>query len=100
MASRKYAIISSAALQHSVGAVGIVLEIPQHLSEIGGPVLQLNMIGDGTPSISAVTIAGSGFGEVGHHFHFAAGLHTVEQSFDDLLNVRFQMLHPSGSEGG
>ena len=81
------------AAQHALHAVGIVLEIAQHLSEVRRPGLELADVGNRHAQHFRRYGGGKRLGEIRDHVHVSLGFHLIEQRCHDALDVRPQHLH-------
>ena len=82
--------MSSTVVSTPCGAVGVVLEVAEHLGEVLRPVLSCAWSAIGTPSISAVTIAGSGLARSAMISTEPAADDAVDQPLGDLRDVPAQ----------
>ena len=86
------------ALQHTLGAVGIVLEVAQHLREVRRPARQVLAISDRQPDKFLGHDRWKRPTKVGEHLHMSGGLHGVQQAVGDILDVLAQDLYAARRE--
>ena len=85
-------------LQYGGVTLGVMLEISQHLGEIRGPNLQLEMITGRHAQHFGGHDGGQRLGQVRNHIHLASGFNSVEQMIDDVGDVSAQFFNPRRSK--
>jgi thioesterase domain-containing protein len=85
--------------ENSLEAIGIVLEVSEHLGEVLGPGLQSVAVRRWQAEQFRRHDRWERIGKVGDHIHLPASGKPVEQGVDDILDVGAQLLDPPWGEG-